>query len=81
MRKELTHEQAAILRAIDSDVFTGRYIGSPKIGSDDLSWAIEDTGVQQLTPEGTAALMAYDAKWQIVLRQEFAVLCSHKMVD
>lgn len=63
MTIELTHEQATILRAINLDVWTSRYIGDPCIGSDDLSWAIDDCEIQMLTPAGKAALADYDAKY------------------
>jgi hypothetical protein len=68
MTIELTHTQAAILRAINSDAWEARYIGSPLIGSDDFSWAIERLEVGAgylwtLTNAGQEALAAYDAKW------------------
>ena len=61
----LTHEQAAILRAIDVDVFC-QYLGSPIIGSDDLSWAIEDVEVLELSLAGKTALAKYDATYTTV---------------
>jgi hypothetical protein len=64
----LTHTEAAILRAINDDVFTGRYIGGPEIGSPDLAWAIEDFEAWCLTPAGTAALAKYDAHFVTVPR-------------
>ncbi len=66
MSKELTHSQAAILRAVKSDVFTSTYTGSPEIGSDDLSWAICHAEVDMLEQAGEEALQRYHAKYRIV---------------
>lgn len=66
----LTHEQVAILRAIGCDVFA--YVGDPIIGSDDLSWALSNTNPQELSPQGKAALAAYDAEWVAVRREDAA---------
>lgn len=63
MTIELTHEQAAILRVIDSGIIAVDAMAH----SCDLLWAY-DCFEGDLTPDGHEALAAYDTKWIVAQR-------------